>query len=136
MPKPNPIPDELTQPFWDACNQRQLVLQNCTKCDKLQYPPKPRCTTCGSADNLGWKEVEGKGHIMEAVIIHDSRIRLLREEQPLNFAIVTLDQDPGINFLSNLPGTTVGEAPVGSPVELIFQQTPSGQLIHEWQVIS
>ena len=98
MPKPNPIPDELTQPFWDACNQRQLVLQNCTKCDKLQYPPKPRCTICGSADNLEWKEVEGKGHIMEAVVIHDSRIRLLREEQPLNFAIVTLDQDPGINL--------------------------------------
>ena len=80
--------------------------------------------------------MEGKGHIMEAVIIHDSRIRLLREEQPLNFAIITLDQAPGINFLSNLPGPTVGEAPVGSPVELIFQQTPSGQLIHEWQVIS
>ena len=136
MPKPIPVPDELSKPFWDACNEKRLVLQNCESCDKLQYPPKPRCGNCGSSDSLNWKEVEGKGHVLEYAIMRDTRIKPLQADQPFNFVVISLDQDPGINFLSNLPGTPVGEVPVGSPVELVFEDTGSGQLIHEWKVKS
>lgn len=134
MPKPIPVPDDLTKPFWDACNEKRLVVQNCTACNKLQYPPQQRCTTCGSGDGLEWKEVQGRGHILEYMVIHDSRIRPLRADQPFNFALITLDEDPGLNFLSNLPGTPVGEVPVGAPVEVVFEPTGLGQLIHEWVV--
>jgi len=54
--------------------------------------------------------------------------------QPVNFAVITLDEDPGINFLSNLPGTPAGEVPAGAPVELIFEKTSNGQMIPEWEV--
>ena len=91
---------------------------------------------CGSADNLEWKEVEGKGHIDVYLVIRDSRIRGFRKAQPINFAVITLDEDPGINFLSNLPGIPAGEVPVGSPVELIFEETSTGQLVHEWKVLN
>ena len=66
-------------------------------------------------------------------VIRDSRIRGFRSAQPINFAVITLDEDPGINFLSNLPGTPPGEVPVGAPVELIFEETSTGQLVHEWR---
>ena len=134
MPKPIPVANELSKPFWDACNERRLVVQNCTTCNKLQYPPKPRCANCGSADNLEWKEVEGRGHILEYAVMRDTRIRPLQADQPFNVAVITLDQDPGINFMSNLPGTPVGEVPVGASVEVVFEETGSGQLIHEWKV--
>ena len=80
--------------------------------------------------------MEGKGHIDVFFVIRDSRIRGFRDAQPVNFAVITLDEDPGINFLSNLPGTPPGEVPVGSPVKLIFEETSTGQLVHEWQVMS
>ena len=134
--RPTPVPNDLTKPFWDACNERRLVLQNCTACDRLNYPPTPRCSQCASPDNFEWKEVEGKGHIDVFFVIRDSRIRGFRDAQPVNFAVITLDQDPGINFLSNLPGTPSGEVPVGAPVELIFEETSTGQLVHEWRVIT
>ena len=134
MPKPIPVANELSKPFWDACNERRLVVQNCTACNKLQYPPKPRCGNCGSADNLEWKEVEGRGHILEYAVMRDTRIRPLQADQPFNVAVITLDKDPGINFMSNLPGTPVGEVPVGASVEVVFEETGSGQLIHEWKV--
>ena len=67
-------------------------------------------------------------------VIRDSRIRGFRSAQPINFAVITLDEDPGINFLSNLPGTPPGQVPVGAPVEVMFEQTGSGQLIPEWRV--
>ena len=133
LDRPAPVPNELTKPFWDACNEKRLVLQNCGACQRLHYPPTQKCSKCGS-DKLEWKEVRGKGHIDVFFVIRDSRIRGFRSAQPINFAVITLDEDPGINFLSNLPGTAPGAVPVGAPVEVIFEPTGSGQLIPEWVV--
>jgi uncharacterized OB-fold protein len=136
LERPAPVPNDLTKPFWDACNEGRLVLQNCTACERLHYPPIEKCKKCGSADNMAWKEVPGKGHIDVYFVIRDSRIRGFRGAQPINFAVITLDEDPGINFLSNLPGTPTGEVPVGAAVEMIFEETSTGQKVHEWQVIT
>ena len=79
-------------------------------------------------DKLVWKEVQGKGHIDVFFVIRDSRIRGFQSAQPINFAVITLDEDPGINFLSNLPGRAPGDVPAGAPVEVIFEQTSNGQM--------
>jgi uncharacterized protein len=133
LERPAPVANELTRPFWDACNERRLVLQNCAACARLHYPPTQKCTKCGS-DKLVWKEVKGSGHIDVAFVIRDSRVKGFQPAQPLNFAVVTLDEDPGINFLSNLPGTRPGEVTPGAPVKLVFEQTSNGQMIPEWEV--
>src|SRR5579859_3923858 len=74
MPKLIPVPDALSKPFWDAVNQRQLVLQHCAACDRLQYPPQQACQVCGSAGSLAWQEVEGRGHIASYIVIEDGRL--------------------------------------------------------------
>jgi uncharacterized OB-fold protein len=135
LDRPAPVSSELTKPFWDACNERRLVLQNCTACQRLHYPPAQKCSKCGSSA-LVWKEVQGKGHIDVFFVIRDSRIRGFRSAQPINFAVITLDEDPGINFLSNLPGRAPGDVKPGSPVEVTFEQTSNGQFIPEWQVVA
>ena len=135
MPKIIPVPDELSQPFWDAVNERRLVIQNCTACDKLQYPPQAVCQVCGSSDWLEWKEPEGKGHIAAYIVIEDGRLNRRMPDQPYNLALVTLDQDPTVNFYSNLPGVPAYEVPVGAAVELTFEEVAPGQLIHEWRVV-
>ena len=135
MPKIIPVPDELSQPFWDAVNKQRLMLQNCTVCDKLQYPPQAACQVCGSADWLEWKEVEGKGHIAAYIVIEDGRLNRRMPDQPYNLAMVTLDLDPTVNFYSNLPGVPAYEVPVGSAVEVTFEEVAPGQLIHEWLVV-
>jgi uncharacterized protein len=133
LERPAPVANELTKPFWDACNERRLVLQHCSACDRLHYPPAQKCSKCG-AGNMSWKEVKGRGHIDVFFVIRDSRIKGFRSAQPVNFAVITLDEDPGINFLSNLPGMRPGEVTPGSPVEVIFEETSNGQLLPEWQV--
>lgn len=135
LERPAPVANELTKPFWDACNERRLVLQNCTACKRLHYPPAQKCAKCGSS-TMEWKEVQGKGHIDVFFVIRDSRIKGFRAAQPVNFAVITLDEDPGINFLSNLPGAKPGEVTPGAPVQVIFEQTSNGQLIPEWQAAS
>jgi uncharacterized OB-fold protein len=136
LERPAPVSNELTKPFWDACNEGRLVLQNCTACSRLHYPPTQKCSKCGSADKLVWKEVQGRGHIDVFFVIRDSRIRGFRSAQPVNFAVITLDEDPGINFLSNLPGSRAGEVKPGAPVELMFEKTSNGQSIPEWRAVT
>ena len=36
MPKVIPVPNALSQPFWDAVNEKRLVLQYCATCDRLE----------------------------------------------------------------------------------------------------
>ena len=135
MPKVIPVPDELSQPFWDAVNERKLVVQNCTACNVMQYPPRGTCGTCGSAEKLEWKEVNGKGRISSYIVIEDGRLLRRMPDQPYNLALIILDEDPRINFYSNLPGIPADEVPVGAAVEVMFEEVAPGQLIHEWRVV-
>jgi len=134
LPKPIPVPDELSKPFWDAVNQRQLVVQSCTACNRRQYPPQPTCAKCGSKDHLTWLETSGRGRIQGYVVERDTRMEPLVPDQPFNIAVIELQEDPQILFLSHLPGVPLGQVPVGARVEVRFDQVAPGQLIHEWQV--
>ena len=61
LERPAPVPNELTKPFWDACNERRLVLQICISCERLQYPPTQRCDECGSGDSFRVERGAGQG---------------------------------------------------------------------------
>lgn len=137
MPKQSPIPDEISKPFYDACNEDRLVMQNCTSCDRMQFPPQAACAECGSGDNLDWREVSGRGKILGYGVMNDCRVRVLQEHQPFNIVIITLEDEPGINMYSHLPGTPVEEVPVGATVQVEFEVTPAtGQKVPEWRVVN
>ena len=129
------IADQFTAPFWSAANESKLVIQNCSKCDRLQHPPAQECGQCKGGDNLEWKEMSGKGRIYNYGVVHDCPIRLLQDDQPFNVAVVMLDDDPGIQMYSHLPGTPVDEVPVGAEVEVVFEETTNGQKVPEWKVV-
>ena len=104
MPRSIPVPDELSQPFWDACNDGRLLVQYCTYCDRRQFPPEPACRECGWQFHLTWLETSGRGTIVGYSVTHDSRTIAWHPEQPFVNAIISLEEDPVINFHSNLPG--------------------------------
>src|SRR6516165_5148791 len=91
MPKLIPVADALSKPFWDAVNQKRLVLQHCAQCDRLQYPPQPACQVCKWSARLTWEEVEGGGHIATYIVIGDGRLNRRMADQAYNLAMVTLD---------------------------------------------
>lgn len=129
------IPDALTAPFWEAAGEGRLVIQNCAICDRLQNPPLPACSACGSADGMGWKQMSGRGTIYNYCVVYDTPVALLQEDEPFNLAVVALDDDPGIQMYSHLPGTGVDEVPIGGKVEVVFEESANGQLIPEWRVV-
>ena len=134
--KPSPVPDAVSKPFWDACNEGRLVVQTCTTCNRRQHPPREACADCGSKDNLEFREIAGRGKIQGYLVSHDSRVMMLQEIQPFNLAVIELDDDPAILMLSHLPGTPSDEVPVGSAVQVEFEETYNGQKVAEWRVVS
>ena len=136
MVKQGGVPDELTKPHFDAANEGRLEMQNCSACNRLQNPPMPTCSQCKSANNLEWKVMSGKGKIYNYGVVYDCPVRLLQQDQPFNLAVITLDDDPGIQMYSHLPGTPVDDVPVGAAVEVIFEETANGQKVPEWRVVA
>ncbi len=136
MPKQSPVPEELDKPFWDACNEDRLVIQNCAACNRLQHPPQPRCAQCGSGDHLGWRAMSGRGTIYSYGVVYDTPVAALQANQPYNLAVIQLEEDPGINMYSHLPGAPVDEVPIGGRVQVMFETTPAtGQKVPEWRVV-
>jgi uncharacterized OB-fold protein len=133
--KQSPVPEEIDQPFYDACNEDRLVLQHCTNCNRYQFPPKGSCPNCyGNA--LEWQEVEGRGRIMSRVVVYDTPISTLIPDQPFNVATISLDVEPEVIMLSHLEGVPVDEVPIGAAVEVYFETTPAtGQKVPEWRLV-
>ena len=136
MPKQSPVPDEFSKPFWDACNEHRLVMQTCTACNMIHFPPQPSCDNCGSASNMEWRQVSGRGKIYDYGVMYDSRIRVLQADQPFNIALIELEEDPAILMYSHLPSVPVDEVPVGANVKVTFEETSTGQWVPEWEIAS
>ena len=136
MTKPSPVPDEVSKPFWDACNEGRLVVQNCTACSRLQHPPQKVCLACGSDANMEFREMNGRGKIHGYLVSHDSRVMMLQQIQPFNLAVVELEDAPEIKMLSHLPGTPTDEVPVGATVHVEFEESFNGQKVAEWRVVA
>ena len=83
---------------------------------------------------MEWKGMSGKAKIYNYTVVYDTPIRMLQDNQPFNLAVVMLDEYPGIQMYSHLPGTPVDEVPVGASVEVIFEATANGQKVPEWRV--
>ncbi len=135
MPKQSPVPNELDQPFYDACNEERLVIQYCPACSRFQFPPRVMCHGCTAAV-LEWRQVSGRGRIQSRVVVHDTPVSSLIEGQPFNVATIALEEEPEVIMLSHLPGVPVDEVPIGAAVEVIFETTPAtGQKVPEWRVV-
>jgi uncharacterized OB-fold protein len=136
MPRQSPIPDEVDQPFFDACNEDRLVIQYCSACDRYQFPPAAVCPGCESVAKVEWREVNGRGTIYSYGVVYDTPIAMLQPDMPFNVAVIDLDECPGVNVLSHLPGTPPDEVSIGAAVDVIFITTnATGQKVPEWQVL-
>ena len=127
--------DDFSRPFWDAASEERLVIQYCSGCDRLQHPPSTDCRDCDEGGPLEWQQVSGRGRIYNYGVVHDCPVRLLQQDQPFNLAIIMLDEDPGIQMFSHLPGVPVDDVPVGAAVEVMFEPSDNGQLVPEWRVV-
>lgn len=91
--RPVPRPDEGSAPFWEACDRDELVVQRCTACGRLRFPPRPTCPSCRSFDHE-WARLRGTGRVWSWVRAHPPLLPAFAEMAPYVSLVVELDEDP------------------------------------------
>ena len=98
--------DPLSQPFWEAAERHQLVIQRCAGCGVHQFYPRPFCLQCDGA--VEWVAARGTGRIYSRTTV---RIPAgLDLELPYVAAIIELDEGPRILATLTDPDLPIGAA--------------------------
>jgi uncharacterized OB-fold protein len=120
-----PVPDPVTQPYWDGLKARQLRIQRCLSCEKAVFYPRALCCHCGSRE-LEWIDCSGRGTLHAFTIAHRGTPAAFKGSTPYVVAMVDLEE--GGRLMTNL--VDVEPSPeavrIGMPVEIVFDEvTPA-----------
>jgi hypothetical protein len=84
---------DLAAPFWEAAGRGRLVIQRCSSCGALRWPPLAGCPECRGRDAT-WDEVTPSGTIWSFVVYHRAFAAGLKDQIPYTVAMVELDDGP------------------------------------------
>ena len=100
-PRPRPMNETLSKPFWEATKRHELVMPRCRTCSKIFFYPREQCPNCYSSD-LDWTQVSGKGRLYTFTVVHQTAHPAFQPESPHIYAIIQLNEGP--RMPSNLIG--------------------------------
>jgi uncharacterized protein len=124
------INDPATAPFWKGTQGGKVVVQACTKCGYLRWPPGPLCNECLSSD-AEWKEISPTGTLWSYAVYHRAMNPRFKNEIPYTVALVELDDGP--RMYGRLVGNTAN-VEVGAPVRAVLQEVEPGVTVVNWEM--
>jgi uncharacterized OB-fold protein len=129
-----PVPDPLSQPFWDAVAAHTLAIQRCQVCENYVHPPYPECTRCRSSD-LTFEPVSGRGTIYERVIVESPVVVGYEDDVPYAFLLVELAEQEELLVAGNLVEASPYEGRVGRPVDVVFREEDDGFTLPSFRLV-
>lgn len=130
-PRPTPVADDLSAPFWNALAAERFVVQRCRSCHRFHHPPTGMCWSCLSTD-LSFEEVSGRARVVAYTIVHEARHAAFRDASPYVVAAVRLDEQDDLYFFTNLPNVAPGDVVVGMPVTIVFDPLDPDHVIPQF----
>lgn len=120
-----PVPDDRTQPYWDAAKEHRFVLQRCLGCSLWSSQPRPICPRCHGSD-FEWAEPSGKGKIHSYTIVHQTTATGFQDEVPYVIVHVEIDEEPTCYVSTNLlvDPSEYDNLDINLPVEVTFEERP------------
>jgi uncharacterized OB-fold protein len=91
--RPLPRPTPVSAPFWDGLRQREIRLQRCDDCRRVQFYPRPACRFCGALE-LTWETLSGGAELYSYTVVHRAPFEAFADAVPYALAIVALDEGP------------------------------------------
>ncbi|MBR9909341.1 MAG: DNA-binding protein [Gammaproteobacteria bacterium] len=108
-----------SSPFWQGGASGQLLIHFCKDCDRFFHPPGPICPRC-TGDRIAPRPVSGKGKVATFTINHQRWQPDL--EVPFVVAMVELDEQAGLRFVTNIINCAPAAVYVGMRVKVSFLQ--------------
>jgi uncharacterized OB-fold protein len=119
FPPPAPLPDPLTQFFWDAAADGKLMIQRCNECGQHIHPPRPVCRKCLSTD-LAPVEVSGRATLYAWTVAEQAFHPYFADKLPYVYATVELEEQR-TKLITNIVGYPIDELRADMPVEVVFE---------------
>jgi uncharacterized OB-fold protein len=119
FPPPAPLPDPLTQFFWDAAADGKLMIQRCNECGQHIHPPRPVCRKCLSTD-LAPVEVSGRATLYAWTVAEQAFHPYFADKLPYVYATVELEEQR-TKLITNIVGFPIDELRADMPVEVVFE---------------
>ena len=94
--RPAPIPDEASQPFFDAAAEGKLLIKYCPACSRHLAPAADVCDACHST-GIEWRQASGRATLYSFVVNHQVLHPGFANEVPYNVLVVELEEGPRIN---------------------------------------
>lgn len=116
-PRPAPVPDADSAPYWRAAHEGRLVVQRCERCATHQLYPRDRCRTCRGP--VEWVEASGRGTVYSFTVIRQNYSRPFRDWIPYVVALVDLEEGPRV--MTNVVGCAPEDVRIGLGVRATFE---------------
>ena len=128
-PRPSPVPDALSRPFFEGLQRHELL---------LMYNPETRTYALpysehagGSPGKVEWVRASGRGRVFSFGIMHRVYHPAFAEEVPYNVAVVELEEGPRIP--ANLVDVANTDISVGMAVEVVFAPIGGGLTVPKFR---
>jgi uncharacterized OB-fold protein len=129
--KPLPdIHDPVMAPFWVAAREGRLVVQRCTSCSKLRWPPIPICHSCW-AEGGEWIDIEPTGRIWSYAVYHRAFHRGFEADVP--YVVAMVETDAGPRLVGRIEGPREGVA-IGRQVRAVFDAVTPDVTLVAWKL--
>lgn len=107
---------ELTRPYWDACRDGELLLQQCADCGRHQFYPRIICNHCMAGD-LRWVAAAGTGEIASFTVVR----RAISRAYEAPYIVALIDLTEGVRMMSLIVGTDPDSVAVSDRVSVDFE---------------
>lgn len=109
--------------FWEGASRGELVVERCEQCGRNVFPPRGRCSGCGSRV-LADARIDGDGIIYSFTVNWNAWQAGM--EVPFALVLVEFPEAPGFRLLGRLHGADLDSIRIGHGVELRFDEGPEG----------
>ena len=106
-----------TAAFWQGGREGKLLIHHCAPCARYFHPPAPVCPRCASFD-VAPKAVSGLGTVLSYTVNYQQWLPAL--DVPYVVAIVALNDQDGLQLVSNIVDCQPGDVAIDMPLRVRF----------------
>jgi uncharacterized protein len=118
---PVPVPDRLTQFFWDGIAVGELRILRCQDCGHYIHYPRPICNRCQSTD-LAPEQVSGLATLYSYTWATQAFHPYYADKLPYCIAVVELIEQPGLRLTTNIVDTPREDLAIGMSLRVEFRE--------------
>ena len=122
---PMPVPDPLTEFFWDGVKQHKLMILQCQSCSRFIHYPQPVCRFCLSTD-LAHKQVSGSASLYSWTVTVQPFHPFWIDKVPYVLAKVELIEQDGLRMVTNIIDCPEDRLKLGMSLEVVFKEVGPG----------